>query len=118
MFEIYKITNSLDGKVYIGLTSKTADMRFGQHCKHSGRDLRYAPKRFKRPSTVQRAIRVYGEQNFSLEVIDRAESREEAWQKERYWIRVYKSNDRRFGYNRTRGGDGVLRNHQQRPEDI
>lgn len=118
MFEIYKITSRIDGKVYIGLTSKTANVRFGQHCKHSSRDLRFNRKRHRIPSTIQRVIRIQGQENFDLEVIDQAETREEAWQKERYWIRVYRANDRRYGYNRSRGGEGVLRNHTQRPDEL
>lgn len=115
-WDIYKLTNSIDGKVYIGLTSRTAAVRFDDHCQYARKILRRGRKN---PTTVQRAIRIHGENKFSVEVIDLAETREAAWQKERYWIRMYRSNDRRFGYNRTPGGEGVLRPWQkEKPEDI
>lgn len=75
---IYKITNSIDGKVYIGQTRYTTAIRWSQH-KHNailGKGNTYLSK----------AIRKYGPENFKIEVIDTANSREELSQKELFYI--------------------------------
>ena len=106
LYDIYKLTCVVDMKVYIGLTSRGAAARFDDHCQYARRVLRRGRRN---PTPIQRAIRIHGENRFVVEVIDLAETKEEAWQKERYWIRMYRSNDRRFGYNRTPGGEGLFR---------
>ena len=94
---IYKITNLINNKVYIGKTTKTIQWRFNKHLKDS----------YNNPNTtihIQRAILKYGENNFKIEEIDKASSLEELNQKEKYWIAYYNSQNE--GYNMTSGGDG------------
>ena len=89
--EIYKITNKVNGKVYIGQTIRPAEYRFHRHINdamHNILDTHFA-----------RAIRKYGPDKWQLEVIDGAETQEELNQKERYWIRYYNSVEE--GYNET-----------------
>lgn len=57
---IYKITNILNGKIYIGQTTKSIEKRFGQHKCATGN----------RNSSISSSIRKYGEENFSIEIID------------------------------------------------
>lgn len=38
MAYIYKITNTINGKMYIGKTEQTIEKRFQQHCSDSQRD--------------------------------------------------------------------------------
>lgn len=90
---IYKITNKLNGKVYIGQTINTVDQRWKRHVYDSKtKDTHFA-----------RAIRKYGAENFIVETIDTAESTKELNEKEIYWIKYYNSN--KEGYNSTDGGD-------------
>lgn len=89
--EIYKITNLVNDKVYIGQSARSVQERFHRHIQDavSGRlDTHFA-----------RAIRKYGPENFMVEVIDDAETQEELNQKEQNWIRHYDSVRR--GYNET-----------------
>lgn len=91
---IYKITNKINNKVYIGQTTKTVRERWLRHMSDaiSGRlDTKFAC-----------AIRKYGVENFSVETIDTAESKEELDQKEIYWIHFYDSI--KTGYNSVEGG--------------
>ena len=50
----------------------------------------------------------YGEENFTLEIIDFADTYDELKEKEKYWIKQYNSTDRTIGYNLTEGGDGTF----------
>ena len=95
---IYKITNKINGKSYIGQTIQNVKERFYQHCaiKCSQKVLNMA---------IHRAINKYGKSNFTLEVIEEVESTN-LNDREKYWIRYYDSYNN--GYNSTEGGqDGV-----------
>ncbi len=93
---IYKITNEINGKVYIGQTTRNLEQRWKDH-KCEAKDC-------KRGRAIHRAIHKYGVENFTIEQIDNAETQEELNEKERYWIEYYESNTSK-GYNLTDGGD-------------
>ena len=95
---IYKITNTINGKSYIGQTIQNVKERFYQHC---------ATKCSKAVSNmaIHRAIKKYGKSNFTVEVIEEIDSAN-LNDRERYWIRYYDSYNN--GYNSTEGGqDGM-----------
>ena len=95
---IYKITNKINNKIYIGqVYNKTIQDRFNRHVCGAKPDS---------PSYLCRAIYKYGKENFICELIDTASSLDELNQKEKYWIKYYNSTDRNIGYNLTPGGDG------------
>ena len=91
---IYKITNTINGKSYIGQTIQNVKERFYQHC---------ATKCSKAVSNmaIHRAIKKYGKSNFIVEVIEEVES-VYLNDRERYWIKYYNSYNN--GYNSTKGG--------------
>jgi group I intron endonuclease len=98
-FVIYKITNCINGKVYIGKTSRTAETRWRQHVSHS--------KQCQWP--MARAIRKYGESNFKMELMHwNISSNDDANQFEEFCIWLCKSNQKKYGYNLTSGGDGIV----------
>ena len=95
---IYKITNLINDKVYIGKTLKTAEERWKEHCRDCKR------KRCeKRP--LYSAMNKYGVENFICETIEEC-SVEILSDREIYWIEYY--NSFHYGYNATRGGDGTV----------
>lgn len=95
---IYKITNTINGKVYIGqVYNKSIEKRFIRHIKCA------CPNN---PMLIDRAIYKYGKENFIVEQIDEANSISELNEKEQYWIKFYNSTDKMFGYNLTPGGEG------------
>lgn len=94
---IYKITCIPNGKVYIGQTIRTLESRFKRHINEA---LKTDNPRIK----FQRAIKKYGEENFTVEKIDEAFSKEELDEKEKYWISKYDSIN--TGYNTATGGEG------------
>lgn len=84
---IYKITNLINGKIYIGLTTRIVETRWKEHLRGS--------------QEIDNAIVEYGKDNFIIETIEEC-SEEEVDDREIYWIKYYNSyND---GYNRTLGG--------------
>lgn len=93
---IYKISNSINDKVYIGKTLSTIEKRFQEHIKDAYRETDNV-----RP--LYRAIRKYGADVFHVELIEQI-SIENLSDREKYWIQYYDSYNN--GYNATVGGDG------------
>lgn len=89
---IYEIINLVDGKIYIGQTTQSLKLRFGQHARTK--------------SYIGNAIRRYGKENFICEVIEECATAEQLDERERFWIAEFDCIYPR-GYNRTPGGDSV-----------
>lgn len=98
---IYKLTNKVNNKIYIGLTTESISER----CRKRIAEANY---RNSRSSYILNAIRKYGSENFTVEQIDTANSLDELQQKEINYIKMYNSTDRNIGYNLTKGGEGNL----------
>ena len=94
MAYIYKITNNINNKVYIGKTEFSIEKRFKEHCRDA-----FKSSNEKRP--LYNAIRKYGVEHFNIEVIEECDNPEE---REKFWIAYYKGYE--DGYNATLGGDG------------
>ena len=93
MIGIYKITNKINKKIYIG-QSKDIEYRWKDH-----------KRRFKNQKTpIQKAIYKYGIDNFSFEVLKEC-SIDCLNDLEIYYIQLYNSTDKNIGYNITSGGD-------------
>lgn len=94
---IYKITNKINGKPYIGYTSTTLSERWNGHIKKMCNGIN---------RKLYDAMRKYGIENFRIEEIDRDDTatKEEWLQLETLYIIVYDSVEN--GYNMTYGGIG------------
>ena len=95
--KIYKITNTLDGKIYIGCTVNSLEKRFYEHL------YRCYKSDFK--SKLYNAIKKYGEENFIIELIEECD------------VDVIYSTEKKYiidcdtyenGLNSTLGGEGCL----------
>lgn len=100
---IYKVTDTINGKIYIGQTSNfQARMRHyrsdSKHFKERGR------RRLGRPIDI--AINEHGLENFKFEIIEDNIPPEDIDMAEIGWIRYYKSANPEIGYNRDLGGFG------------
>lgn len=96
MIGIYKITNLINGHSYIG-QSLNIEKRWKNHqiAAFNSKDESYS-------YPLYRAIRKYGIENFSFEVIEECDY-QSLNEKEMYYIKLYNTyND---GYNQTLGGD-------------
>ena len=88
---VYKITNIQNNKVYIGQTIRPIQKRFQRHINDALNNIL--------DTHFARAIRQYGAENFTIEVIDTATDQNELNKKEQYWIQYYDSVNK--GYNET-----------------
>lgn len=91
---IYKITNKINGKVYIGQTIKSLDERIKGHLSKVNQGS---------TTHIHNAIRKYGWDNFQVEIIDTAQCQDELDMLEKYYIKQYDSVN--SGYNLSFGGD-------------
>lgn len=105
MIGIYKYTNKINGKIYIG-QSVNIYKRKNYHEAPNSRKLER--------SYFHRAIDKYGIENFDFEIVEEC-SKEELNEKEKLYIEKYNSFDRNNGYNRTTGGEQPNRNSLCKP---
>jgi group I intron endonuclease len=92
---VYKISNSVNNKIYFGVTQQELKVRWQQHKCNSN----------KKSYHLYNAIKKYGFKNFNIEVVFEANSKKEMLEKEIELIVLHKSNDRLFGYNNSTGGE-------------
>ena len=96
MWTIYKHTNPINQKCYIGLTNRTPKERWrdGKGYTHKSGQHKFA-----------NAIRKYGWDFFTHEILEtNIPTLEEANERERYWIKYYDAYA--HGYNMSQGGSG------------
>jgi group I intron endonuclease len=84
---IYKVTNKLNGKMYIGKSKYNVSTYYG-----SGLRITYA-------------IKKYGKENFEKSILEECLDIESSC-KEIQWITKFNSTDPAIGYNISKGGDG------------
>lgn len=97
---IYKITNLINNKSYIGKSSNIEE-RWRYHKSNYNNSKEYN-------KILYEAFRKYGIENFSFEIIELLENEYDikSNEREQYWIDYF--NSFHFGYNMTEGGDGGL----------
>ncbi len=89
---IYKITCLLNGMKYVGQTTKSTEERFNQHASN-------------KKSYIGRAIRKYGVENFSIEILEECDTCEQLNEREMFWIAALNCKHPN-GYNFSDGGEG------------
>jgi len=94
---VYIVRNRDNGKIYVGQTTQGLDRRWRSHVEHS---------RGKSTGHLQRAIRKYGAEGFSIEILHTAMSQEELDVLEELAIATRGCTNRRVGYNLRSGGNG------------
>ena len=92
---IYAITNLLNGKIYVGQTTRTLQERFKEHKKdffsHIGKDMRK-----------------FGLKNFSVRILEKCKNITELNEREIFWIKKFNSR-KPNGYNVLPGGGNYKR---------
>lgn len=91
---IYKITNDINGKIYVGQTTRSLITRWKEHTNDARNGCNYP---------IHRAMRKYGQEHFHVVLIDIAATRDELDVKEAYWIKELNSLSPN-GYNVREGG--------------
>ena len=94
---VYIHTNNINNKKYIGQTSQSLEGRSG----NNGNGYRKNPR-------FWNAIQKYGWDNFNHCIVASELTKTEANKLEKELIEKFKTQDNRYGYNLTVGGDGVV----------
>ena len=89
---IYKITNTITGKAYIGQTVETLEKRWQRHCKSASQYSNH----------FMRAIKKYGTDCWRFEILEEVNDVELLNEREVYWIAYFETF--KNGYNSTTGG--------------
>lgn len=103
--KIYKITNKINNKAYVGFTKKPIDEYWDKRCY-------LAEKGYDKSQTtggrfIMNAIRKYGKDNFTMEIIYVSYDVEHTFEvMEEHFIRQFKTHWSEGGYNLTYGGSG------------
>ena len=109
MSYIYKITNLINNKIYIGQTVNKIEYRLQEHF--------HAAITYKDKSVLHSAMRKYGKEAFIIEVIEECENNKLS-DREKYWIAFYDSTNRNIGYNITIGGEGTRTVNREKVMDL
>ena len=106
---IYKFTNKINNKCYIG-KAKNLQTRVEGHLKSFLNE--------NHSSYFYKSVRKHGIENFQFEILEEFEkdkiTNNELNELEKYWIWIFKSSNSKFGYNLTKGGDGLNSNEETR----
>ena len=94
-WKLYKITNNINGKIYIGQTIQAVKLRFSNHCDKSSCC-----------TYLRNAIQKHGKQNFTTETICTVYSQQDADLLEQTLIKAYNTTNAKYGYNLAHGGKG------------
>lgn len=106
---IYKITNKINDKIYIGQTTLTLQERIYNYRKEYKWSSNIRP--------IIAALRKYGIENFNWEIIDYATNKQELDEKERCWIKKLNTLVPN-GYNIEIGGNGPGKHNEETRKKI
>lgn len=107
---IYKATNCVNGKIYIGQTNNLKCRMY--HHEYSSKNKKASDYN----TRFHAAIRKYGMRNFKVETLCFTSSQEEADNLESFYIKKFNSYDYSCGYNMTKGGIHEVGNRAQKGE--
>ena len=101
-YKVYKHINKINNKVYIGITQQDLKKRWQNGYGYKEQKYFYS------------AIKKYGWNNFEHIVLFDNLTEEQAIEKEIELIKQYKSNNRKYGYNISQGGETYKENFKHK----
>jgi group I intron endonuclease len=104
MFLTYLITNTTNGKQYVGITQSTLQRRFNQHVHQSKSKIKWI---------LHESIAKHGKQCFTIVELEQNETKDSAFESEKRWISELQTLMPK-GYNMTPGGEIVVHSEETR----
>ena len=105
---IYKITNIVNGKVYIGQSQNTFNKRYDRSGIGAERVFAHHKAAKERGDSynihLYRSMEKYGVENFTVEILEQCKTVAKLNSREKHYIKIYNSADPDFGYNYQLGG--------------
>jgi group I intron endonuclease len=99
-YTVYCIQNLLNNKIYVGYTGRSVEKRWAEHARYAKhRTMDYH---------LYRSINLYGIDNFLFQKLEFFDNKKSALAAEISWIDLFRSWDREFGYNLTKGGESIF----------
>src|ERR1700679_2079027 len=98
---VYAITNTVNGKVYVGQHDGDLDPYLALNCGRAFGKARASEK-----PHLYRAIRKHGRESFEIRSLVNAIDREQASSLEKFFIRTLETRNSEIGYNLAEGGLG------------
>ena len=116
---VYKITNLVNGKIYIGQTTQTFNKRY----RGAGVGIERVKGHYEMKGNVKNqhlynAIIKYGVDSFKVEILEHCISEKNLNETELKYIKIYDSTDDEKGYNIETGGDNKRRSFKWRIEKL
>lgn len=103
-YHLYIITNKVNGKKYVGITTRGYKTRWNAHLRDCFRDSHRCYD-----TVLYNAMRKYGTDSFEMVFINEYNSWEELCAKEKFLIKNLNTHFKNgYGYNMTYGGDGIF----------
>lgn len=99
---IYKITNKINNKSYVGQTTQKISERWRKHLKSTTKC-----------TAMHNAIQKYGKESFTVEIVCTCISKEDLNEKESYYIKLFNTLSP-HGYNLKEGGSTNFYSHEAR----
>lgn len=103
---IYKHTNKKNGKIYIGQTKQKPEKRWNNG------------KGYQNSTLFWNAIIAEGWNNFTHEILEENIPIDQLNEKEQYYIKKYKSDEDKYGYNMTSGGAVFKHNFSSKKQRV
>jgi group I intron endonuclease len=91
---IYKITNIINGKIYVGQSKYDNPTYLGSGI------------------YIIQAVKKYGKENFKREIIEVCENQKLTDEREKFWIKELKAREKNIGYNVASGGSSYIMNEE------
>ena len=99
---VYKISNSINNKVYIGITSYSIEERYKWHVRDCKRGV---------DKKLYKAMRKYGVENFRIDLLEEVSDAIVVEEREEFYIEKYDSFNN--GYNASPASHGIIRHTEK-----
>lgn len=107
-YEVYKLTNLVNNKIYIGCTTQGSGSRFQRHIYKANNGSDYP---------LHQAIREFGADKFKLDILEFCNNEDEMQTREVFYITNFSSTNPEIGYN-VRPGGGIHRHTDESKQKI
>jgi group I intron endonuclease len=108
VYKVYKIINKINNKIYIGSSQRNLEVRLQRH---------FSKANSGSASSLHKAIRKYGKENFVIELIEQFQTKKEMFEAEIKYISIFNTFKSDQGYNDTVGGEGGNTNGGKKFDD-
>lgn len=90
---VYMIRNNINGKLYVGITTRKLKKRMREHFDISNQSSNNAK------SSLHHSLKKYGSENFSVSILEKCKDEKKLTEAELKWISALNTGEKKYGYN-------------------